>query len=1104
MRARTVDARAALALALLAFGIRLAWGLAAGVTPGAAFDDAFWYHATATTLASGGGYTNPLTGQPSAAWPPGYPLLLAFGYRLAGAAPATAIAMNALFGALACLFVARLGRRLGGARTGLVAAALLACYPGHVFFAALVLSETLFTCLVCGLLLAAVAWLADARGARPLRWLAWGLGVGAAALVRAEGVVLVLVPAASLALAGERRTAVRVLAATLLGALLALAPWTLRNARVFGAFVPTSTGFGRTFWIGHNPDATGGMTQTIQDAMARAIERSGVAPTTPSGELAVDRVLRGQAIAFALAHPGRELALTPRRAWHLFRGDHVWQAWYGPGTPRGASSAAARRLLARGGNAAYAALGALAVAGWFLRPRERRPAWRPVTAFVVVWIALFSAIYGDPRFHHVLIPIACLLAAHGLLAVHGLLAAHGPRPTHQPPAAGARTRTRAGRGGASPPAIACGPTTTLFACSGAAAVVVALANVASLALARDVARIRDLRPLAALRVALDALDVPFLAGLPTLVHAPFDLHTAPALALFAAPALLGYLACAWIVAALAAPAVVPLARRIAGAPGRTPRGLPTAVLTAPVAPIAAHRLALWTDADGRLVAAASLALAAAAWLVARRLVAAAAAGRLVAACRGAALAGLAWALVGTPLAVRAARPHDVRPAAPAGAPNVVLVSIDTLRPDHLGCYGYVRATSPTIDALAAAGARFTTVVSPTSWTLPAHLSLLTALPPEIHGVSEDRFRLGPGVVTLAEILQRQGYATAGFVSGPYLDAGYGFARGFDHYDDYSAVRVAPAKTHRGHTSPALNAAVAGWLADWKTARPARPFFVFLHMWDAHYDFNPPPPYDTLFDPDYRGRVTGDDFETGAQVHAGMDARDLAHVVALYDGDVRFTDEWLGRILAEVERVAPPADTLVIVTSDHGEEFFEHGRKGHHKALFDESIRVPLVVRYPPRVAAGATIDAQVRLLDVAPTLLALAGLPTPPGFGAGALAAEYAGRDVSSLLVGGPPGFLPAVPAFAGLQPFDFAAVRTETHKLMTGFFDAPAERLFDLRIDAGERHDVAPSARATADALRSTLALWRRGAADAARAADAAALGAEHEAALRALGYVE
>ena len=116
------------------------------------------------------------------------------------------------------------------------------------------------------------------------------------------------------------------------------------------------------------------------------------------------------------------------------------------------------------------------------------------------------------------------------------------------------------------------------------------------------------------------------------------------------------------------------------------------------------------------------------------------------------------------------------------------------------------------------------------------------------------------------------------------------------------------------------------------------------MWDAHYDFNPPPPYDTLFDPDCRGTVTGDDFETGTQVHAGMDPRDLAHVVALYDGEIRFTDAWLGRILAAVERLASPADTLVVVPSDHGEESFEPAPTGQPTALSGESIRVPLSSR----------------------------------------------------------------------------------------------------------------------------------------------------------------
>ncbi len=398
----------------LAFGLRLAWGLAAGVQPEVGIDDARWYHQSALDLARGRGYVSPFTGAPTAAWPPGYPLLLAAGYRLAGATPATVVVLNAAFGALTCAFVWSLGKRFGGRRVGLVAAALLACFPSHVFFAALALSETTFTCLVTGLVLAAIRLLDRDAGGAPGAWVAWGIGAGIAALVRAEAALLVVVPALACVSLGRGRTGLRVLVAALGGLALALAPWTLRNAHVFGTFVPTSTGFGRTLWIGHNPIATGGMSDAIQEAMAREIAAAASLPSGPAYEVAVDRLLRDRALDFARANPGRELALTLARFYHLFRGDHVWQAWYEPGTPRPFASDAARRALGRFGNAYYLVVGVLALLGWWRRPVPRDPGWRVVAALAVVWIAIFSTIYGDPRFHHLLVPPACLLAASWL------------------------------------------------------------------------------------------------------------------------------------------------------------------------------------------------------------------------------------------------------------------------------------------------------------------------------------------------------------------------------------------------------------------------------------------------------------------------------------------------------------------------------------------------------------------------------------------------------------------------------------------------------------------------------------------------------------------
>ncbi len=385
------------------------------MTPGAGgIDDALWYHASAQLLVRGHGYVSPFTLQPTAMWPPGYPALLALGYGLFGASPKTAVALNAVFGAVTCWLVWRLGLRLIGVRGALVATALLAAFPSHVFFAALTLSETLFTSLVSGLLLAAVA-----LGERPAPyavggWILWGAAAGATGLVRSEAIALAAAPAIAVASLGAWRASGRVLVAAVFGAILALTPWIVRNLGLFGVVVPTSTSFGRTLWIGHNPLATGGMTVAINDAMEALLVRHGPFEWSPAGDLAFDRMFRDDALAFAVAHPLRELALVPARAYHLFRGDHVWQAWYHRGTPRVAPSEAARRLLGRVADGYYLLVGILAVAGWLLRRPSRAAAWRQLDVVCVVWIGIFTLVYGDPRFHHVLMPIACLLAATAL------------------------------------------------------------------------------------------------------------------------------------------------------------------------------------------------------------------------------------------------------------------------------------------------------------------------------------------------------------------------------------------------------------------------------------------------------------------------------------------------------------------------------------------------------------------------------------------------------------------------------------------------------------------------------------------------------------------
>lgn len=401
--------------------VRLGWGLGAGVVPGGVvFDDAAWYHYSAIGLTRGYGYVNPYNGQATASWPPGYPALLALFYRGLGARPESAVVLNAIAGALTCWLLWRLGALLATPRTGVVAAALLALFPSSVFFGALVLSETVFACLFVALLLGVVVIVARTEHRpRAWPWLLWGIGAGLAALVRAEAIALAVIPIATVAERGARHIGARVLAASVLGAALALLPWTLRNAHVFGGFVPSTTSLGRTLWIGHNERADGGMSDAIHRAMETRMVTAGVAMDRPAGELATNRLLTRDALAFAVAHPLRELALVPARAYHLFRGDHVWQSWYQPGTPRFMASDGARRLLGRVSDLYYAVVGLLALAGWRLRPRTAARCWRFLGLMMFTWVAIFLVIYGDPRFHAALVPPACLLAAVAVTRLAG-------------------------------------------------------------------------------------------------------------------------------------------------------------------------------------------------------------------------------------------------------------------------------------------------------------------------------------------------------------------------------------------------------------------------------------------------------------------------------------------------------------------------------------------------------------------------------------------------------------------------------------------------------------------------------------------------------------
>jgi arylsulfatase A-like enzyme len=322
----------------------------------------------------------------------------------------------------------------------------------------------------------------------------------------------------------------------------------------------------------------------------------------------------------------------------------------------------------------------------------------------------------------------------------------------------------------------------------------------------------------------------------------------------------------------------------------------------------------------------------------------------------------------------------------ANRPNIVLISVDTLRPDRLACYGHDRPTSPNIDRLAREGTLFENVVSSTCWTLPAHSAMFTGLVDSVHGCLDTDTRLDDSRNTLAERLAAAGYGTVGIYSGPSLHPVFGLSQGFETYVDCTGLAGLTLNALRAgeqmdsdamQQASALtitNPTVRSATRDWLRQKNKKPFFMFIHMWDVHFFYIPPPPYNDFFDPGYQGSMDGRNFFAGG-LNPGIPEADLEHVLSQYDGEIAWTDMFLGFILGELRRHGLEESTVVMLLSDHGEEFYEHGLRGHRLALFEESIRIPLIVRWPGHVPAGRQLVDQVAMVDIMPTLLDLAGVP---------------------------------------------------------------------------------------------------------------------------------
>ena len=367
-------------------------------------------------------------------------------------------------------------------------------------------------------------------------------------------------------------------------------------------------------------------------------------------------------------------------------------------------------------------------------------------------------------------------------------------------------------------------------------------------------------------------------------------------------------------------------------------------------------------------------------------------------------------------------------------PNIILISIDTLRADHIHGYGYEPQTTPFLDSLIRRGTSFSNAISPAPWTLPAHLSLFTSLYPHTHGVVQDQLALNDDVVTMPMLLQRAGYQTGGFASCMYLFPGYGFDRGFDHYIERNEF---PA--------PVLGKEAFDWL---QQTEPGN-FFLFLHFYDVHPPHDPQEKYLKTFESSYDGSFTGDveDLLKAREGSLAFSDEDSRHLKALYDAEIRQLDESLAAFMDTLKGRGYLDNTLLIVLSDHGEEFFDHGGVLHSRTLYDELIRIPLIA-VGPGIPAGNRIDEQVQLIDVMPMILDACRIKPPRGI---------EGKSLLPLISGDAIGWEQVAFAEADKdnEKADIKrAMRTDKYKF---YYDrlTGAEYLFDLSLDPAETKSI-------------------------------------------------
>ena len=425
----------------------------------------------------------------------------------------------------------------------------------------------------------------------------------------------------------------------------------------------------------------------------------------------------------------------------------------------------------------------------------------------------------------------------------------------------------------------------------------------------------------------------------------------------------------------------------------------------------------------------------------------------------------------------------------ADRPNVLIYLIDTLRADHLGVYGYGLNTSPNLDAFAADGIVFTDARAQSSWTRSSVASIFTGLHPRSHNVNGRIDKLSPQALTLATLLGASGYQTTGITTNGNVSKNFGFELGFDSYE-----HLRERRTREIHVlSDAVNERATGWLDQRDTARP---FFLYLHTVDPHDPYTPRSPFRERFvaSPRFPDLV-----RLKALFEQGVPAKDV-HAVsqelrALYDAEIAFNDHQFGILVEELKDRGLYDSTMIVVVSDHGEEFQDHGGWGHGNTLYNEQLAIPLLVKLPDQLHAGRVVDHPAQHVDLMPTILSLLGLPIPPEVQGEslwpAIATETAG-DVTSV-------------AYLNLDGRAMESLQQDAQKMirhLTQYETASQAEVFDLATDPAEQTNIAGERPVLRGFLLASLRRWVLEQ-PILLSADEAVIDAELEERLRTLGYI-